>query len=102
MSGRGVAFAAECKAGAVKLAPAGWSAPQVAVDLDHAETGLREGVRSAEADAGHGEPEALKTEERQEVAPSRPQNDAMCRGVDIETWTHDPRAVHEGPRGWGT
>ena len=65
-------FTAEFKADAVKLCAAGdRSIGQVANDLDLTETALRAWVRQAEIDGGKGEPDALTTAERNELAELR-------------------------------
>ena len=69
------AFTPEFKAGAVKLVLAGGrTVGQVAKDLDLTETALRAWVRQAEVDAGQGTPEALTTDERNELARLRREN----------------------------
>ena len=69
------AFTPEFKADAVKLVQAGGrTTGQVAKDLDLTETALRAWVRQAEVDAGQGAPEALTTDERNEVARLRREN----------------------------
>ena len=60
------AFTPEFKADAVKLVQAGRSVPNVARELDLTDTALREWVKRAEIDVGHGPPGALTTVEREE------------------------------------
>ena len=68
-------FTDEFKADAVKLVLAGGrTVGQVAKDLDLTETALRTWVRQAEVDAGKGSPEALTTDERNELARLRREN----------------------------
>ena len=65
-------FTPEFKAEAVRLCRVGdRSIPQVAKDLDLTETALRERVKQATVDAGEGPPEALTTEERDELRELR-------------------------------
>src|SRR5689334_15069657 len=62
------AFTPEFKAEAVRLAKAGdRSIKQVAKDLDLTETALRDWIKRADTDAGHGPPGALTTPEREEL-----------------------------------
>ncbi|WP_437776943.1 IS3 family transposase [Sorangium sp. So ce1097] len=62
------AFTPEFKAEAVRLAKAGdRSIGQVAKDLDLTETALRDWIKRADTDAGHGPPGALTTPEREEL-----------------------------------
>ena len=66
------AFTKEFKAGALQLVrESGKSVPIVARDLDLTETALRSWVRQAEIDAGRGQPGALTTDERAELAQLR-------------------------------
>ena len=68
-------FTDEFKADAVKVVLAGGrTVGQVAKDLDLTETALRAWVRQAEVDAGQGSPEALTTDERNELARLRREN----------------------------
>jgi transposase-like protein len=68
-------FTDEFKADAVKLVLAGGRpVGQVAKDLDLTETALRAWVRQAEVVAGQGAPEALTTDERNELARLRREN----------------------------
>jgi transposase-like protein len=68
-------FTDEFKADAVKLVLGGGrTVGQVAKDLDLTETALRAWVRQAEVDAGQGAPEALTTDERNELARLRREN----------------------------
>jgi transposase-like protein len=68
-------FTDEFKADAVKLVLAGGrTVGQVAKELDLTETALRTWVRQAEVDAGQGAPEALTTDERNELARLRREN----------------------------
>jgi transposase-like protein len=65
-------FSPEFKAEAVRLCRVGGrSVGQVAEELDLTETALREWVKRADADAGKGPPEALTTEERDELRELR-------------------------------
>ena len=65
-------FTREFKAEAVRLCRIGdRSIAQVAKDLDLTETALREWVRRAVVDAGQGPPEALTTQEREELRELR-------------------------------
>jgi transposase-like protein len=65
-------FTDEFKADAVKVVLAGGrTVGQVAKDLDLTETALRAWVRQAEVDAGQGTPEALTSDERNELARLR-------------------------------
>jgi len=65
-------FSPEFKAEAVRLCKAGdRSVGQVALELDLTETALREWVKRADVDAGNGPPEALTTEERDELRELR-------------------------------
>jgi len=65
-------FTQEFKAEAVRLCRVGdRSIAQVAKDLDLTETALREWVRRAVVDAGQGPPEALTTQEREELRELR-------------------------------
>lgn len=69
------AFTPEFKADAVKLCRAGGrTVAQVAKDLDLTETALRGWVRQAEIDEGQGAPEALTTDERNELSRLRREN----------------------------
>ena len=69
------AFTPAFKAEAVRLTKAGdRSIPQVAKDLDLTETTLREWIKRATIDAGHGPPEALTTAEREELQRLRREN----------------------------
>ncbi|AUX28161.1 MULTISPECIES: transposase [Sorangium] len=62
------AFTPEFKAEAVRLAKASdRSIGQVAKDLDLTETALRDWIKRADTDAGHGPPGALTTPEREEL-----------------------------------
>lgn len=66
------AFDAAFKAEAVRLCKVGdRTIRQVAKDLDLTETALREWVRRADVDAGKGPPDALTTEERDELRELR-------------------------------
>jgi transposase-like protein len=68
-------FTDEFKADAVKLVLAGGrTIGQVAKDLDLTETALRAWVRQAEVDGGQGAPEALTTDERNELTRLRREN----------------------------
>ena len=68
-------FTPEFKAEVVGLCRAGdRGIGQVAKDLDLTETAVREWVRRAEVDAGHGPPGALTTEEREELRRLRREN----------------------------
>jgi transposase-like protein len=65
-------FTPEFKAEAVRLCRVGdRSVPQIAKDLDLTETALREWVKQAAVDAGESPPEALTTEERDELRELR-------------------------------
>lgn len=66
-------FTPEFRADAVKLVRSGKAVSQVARELDITETGLREWVRRAEADAGERQ-DVLTTEERQELSRLRKEN----------------------------
>lgn len=66
------AFTDEFKADAVKLCrEGGRSIAEIAKELDLTESALRGWVKQAEVDAGRGDPEALTTEERGELARLR-------------------------------
>lgn len=66
------AFTPEFKAEAVRLCRVGdRSIRQVASDLDLTETALREWVKRADVDSGKGAPEALTTDERDELRELR-------------------------------
>jgi transposase-like protein len=66
------AFTKEFKAEAVRVVrESGKTVGAVARDLDLTETALREWVRQAEIDAGRGQPGALTTDERTELAQHR-------------------------------
>jgi transposase len=66
------AFTKEFKAEAVRIIQAsGRTVGAVARELDLTETALREWVRQAEIDAGRGQPGALTTDERAELAQLR-------------------------------
>ena len=66
------AFTKEFKAEAVRVVrESGKTAGAVARELDLTETALREWVRQAEIDAGRGQPGALTTDERTELAQLR-------------------------------
>jgi transposase-like protein len=68
------AFKAEFKAEAVRLCKIGdRSIREVSKDLDLTETALREWVKRADVDAGHGPPGALTTAEREELGRLRKQ-----------------------------
>jgi transposase-like protein len=68
-------FTAEFKADAVRLCQGGErSVGQVAKDLDLTETALREWVKRAEIDAGHGPAGALSIAERDELTRLRREN----------------------------
>lgn len=65
-------FEPSFKADAVRLCNAGGKTiAQVARDLDLTETALRSWVKQAAVDAGKGDPEALTTTERAELAELR-------------------------------
>lgn len=65
-------FTREFKAEAVRLCKVGdRSITRVAIDLDLTETALREWVRRADVDAGEGPPDALTTQEREELRELR-------------------------------
>ena len=66
------AFTKEFKAEAVRVVQAsGKTVGAVARELDLTETALRDWVRQAEIDAGRGQPGALTTDERAELAQLR-------------------------------
>ena len=66
------AFTKEFKAETVRLVrDSGKSVGAIARELDLTETALREWVRQAEVDAGRGQPGALTTDEREELAGLR-------------------------------
>ena len=66
------AFTKEFKAEAVRIVQAsGRTVGAVARELDLTEPALREWVRQAEIDAGRGQPGALTTDERAELAQLR-------------------------------
>ena len=66
------AFTKELKAEAVRVVQAsGKTVWAVARELDLTETALREWVRQTEIDAGRGQPGALTTDERAELAQLR-------------------------------
>ncbi len=66
------AFTKEFKAEAVRVVrESGKTEGAVARELDLTETALREWVRQAEIDAGRGQPGALTTDERTELAQLR-------------------------------
>lgn len=60
-------FTAEQKADAVRLVREVGSLPQVASELDLSDTSLRNWVKQAEIDEGHGSESALTTEEKGEL-----------------------------------
>ena len=65
-------FTPEFKAEAVRLCKVGdRTVRQVAEDLDLTETALREWVKRADVDAGKGPPDALTTDERDELRELR-------------------------------
>ena len=69
------AFTPEFKAEAVRLCRVGdRTIRDVARDLDLTETALREWVKRADVDAGHGPPGALTTAEREELTRLRREN----------------------------
>ena len=67
-------FTPEQKADAVRLVREVGSIPQVARDLDLTETSLRDWVKQADIDEGHGPKDALTTEEKAEVRRLRREN----------------------------
>jgi transposase-like protein len=68
-------FNADFKAEAVRLCKVGdRSIGRVAKDLDLTEGALREWVKRAEIDTGHGPPGALTTAEREELMKLRREN----------------------------
>lgn len=64
-------FTSEQKADAVRLVRKIGRVSQVAKDLDLTESALRNWVKQAEIDAGHGPEGALTTEEKQELTQLR-------------------------------
>ena len=77
-------FSPEFKAEAVRLCKVGdRSVRQVAEDLDLTETALREWVKRAEIDAGHGPTDALTTAEREELQQLRRDNKRLQMERDI-------------------
>ncbi len=73
--GKRRAFTPDFKAEVVQLCAVGdRSIGQVAKDLALTETAVREWVRRAEIEAGHGPPGALTTEERDELRRLRREN----------------------------
>ena len=78
------AFTKEFKAGAVQLVrESGKSVGAVARELDLTETALRDWVRQAEVDAGHGAWGALTTAEREELGRLRRENRTLQMERDI-------------------
>ena len=78
------AFTPEFKVEAVRLAKAGdRSIKQVAKDLDLTETVLRDWIKRADVDAGHGPKEALTTVEREELTLLRRENKRLKMERDI-------------------
>ncbi len=67
-------FTPEQKADAVRLVRKVGSVGQVAKDLDLTETALRNWVKQADIDKGHGAPGALTSEEKEELARLRREN----------------------------
>jgi transposase len=68
-------FTPDFKQDAVRLCKVGdRSIAQVAKDLDLTETALREWVKLAEVDAGKGAPDALTSNEREELQRLRREN----------------------------
>jgi len=77
-------FSKEFKAEAVRLCRVGdRGINQVAADLDLVETGLREWVRRADIDDGKGPPDALTTDEREELARLRRDNRRLMMEREI-------------------
>jgi len=66
-------YTAEQKADAVRMAHEVGNLSQVARDLDLTESSLRNWVKQAEIDAGHGAEGALTSEEREELRRLRRQ-----------------------------
>ena len=65
-------FSPEFKAEAVRLCKVGdRTIPQVAQELDLVETALRDWVKRSKVDAGDGPPDALTTDERDELRELR-------------------------------
>jgi len=67
-------FTAEQKADAVHLVREVGSISQVASELDLSETALRNWVKQAEVDEGHGPEGALTTDEKEELQRLRREN----------------------------
>ena len=67
-------FTAEQKTDAVRLVRKVGSIAQVARDLDLTESALRNWVRQADVDEGHGRVGALTTEEKEELQLLRREN----------------------------
>ena len=70
-------FTAEQKAEAVRLVYEVGSIGQVARDLDLTESALRNWVKQAEVDEGHGPEGALTTEEKEELRKLRRENKTL-------------------------
>lgn len=77
-------FTKEFKAEVVTLCRAGdRTVSQVARDLDLTETAVREWVKQAEVDAGHGEGAELTSAEKQELALLRRENRVLREEREI-------------------
>ena len=77
-------FTNEFKAEAARLCQAGdRTLAQVAKDLDLSESALRQWVRQAEIDQGGGPPDALTSDERNELANLRRENRRRQREREI-------------------
>ena len=78
------AFSDEFKAEAVRLCKVGdRTITLVAADLEPSETALREWVRRADTDAGHGPPGALTSDERTVLAQLRRENQRLLMEREI-------------------
>ena len=77
-------FTPEFKAKAVQLCAAGArSVSEIAEDLDLTESALRNWIKQAEVDAGHGPPEALTSAEKAELTQLRRENRQLRQDREI-------------------
>ena len=77
-------FTADFKADVVRLCQSGSeSIGEVARRLDLTETAVRAWVKQAEVDAGHGDPEALTTSEKEELVRLRRELKRVTQERDI-------------------
>ena len=77
-------FTLEFKAEAVRLCRVGdRTIGQIASDLDLTETALREWVKRADIDAGHGPADALTSAEREELQQLRRENKRLLMEREI-------------------